>query len=212
MLDRRQFMAALCLGTAGPAAILGSKPGAAHGAAVAPRADGGTPYRYLAASEARFIEAACDCLIPADASGPGASGAAVPLYLDRQLAGPWGLGECLYRDGSWLGGTPQGEPPSGLRPADFFRAALADARQELCEGGTHAGAAFEDRAVADRDAYLRGLAAEGRQLAGVAASVFLQMLFALTVEGFVSHPTLGTSRDLIRWPMQGFPGSCSISS
>jgi hypothetical protein len=114
--------------------------------------------------------------------------------------------------GPWFAGTPQGEPPAGRHPGDFFRAALAAARLELAPQGAHGGVAFEHRAMAERDSYLRGLAAAGRRLAGSPASIFLHMLIALTVEGFFSHPTWGATRDLIHWPMLGFPGSCSASS
>jgi len=47
-------------------------------------------YLLFDSEEALFIEAACERLIPADESGPGALGAGVPNYLDKQLGGAWG--------------------------------------------------------------------------------------------------------------------------
>ena len=59
------------------------------------------PYSFFDADEASFIEAAVARLIPEDETGPGALEAAVPTYIDRQLAGAWGAGERLYRSGPW---------------------------------------------------------------------------------------------------------------
>jgi gluconate 2-dehydrogenase gamma chain len=49
-----------------------------------------TTYFFFNAAEARFIEAACERLIPADESVVGALGAGVRTYLNKQLGGAWG--------------------------------------------------------------------------------------------------------------------------
>jgi gluconate 2-dehydrogenase gamma chain len=49
-------------------------------------------YVFLNGEEAAFIEAAVARLIPADDKWGGAIEAAVPTYIDRQLAGAWGAG------------------------------------------------------------------------------------------------------------------------
>src|ERR1700676_3540091 len=101
-------MAALGAATAVPAAVL---PGATRASAGSRYPD--LPgYFFFDAAEARFIEAACERLIPTDASGPGALDAGVAEYLDTQLAGPWGAGEQSYRSGPGQPGTPrQVHPP-----------------------------------------------------------------------------------------------------
>ena len=48
------------------------------------------PLRFFTAAEARTIEAACERIFPSDDSGPGAKDAGVVIYIDRQLAGPYG--------------------------------------------------------------------------------------------------------------------------
>jgi gluconate 2-dehydrogenase gamma chain len=55
--------------------------------------------RFFSESERRFLESAVDRLIPPDERWPGASGAGVVEYIDRQMAGPYGRGELLYRHG-----------------------------------------------------------------------------------------------------------------
>ena len=67
----------------------------------------GASYVYLLAPEIRFLEAAVEHLIPTDELGPGARDAGVVVYIDRQLAGTWGVHGRHYCGGPWLEGTPQ---------------------------------------------------------------------------------------------------------
>jgi gluconate 2-dehydrogenase gamma chain len=154
-------------------------------------------YVFFDAAEARFVEAACERLIPADTAGPGALSADVPRYLDRQLAGAWGAGIIPYRGGSWQAGTPSVVRWARFAPALLFRTALSAMR----------GTPFHRWPAGAQDAYLRQLAAGGATLAGVPSQVFFQMLLALTVEGFFSHPVHGGTRDRVAWSMVGFPGA-----
>ena len=107
-VTRRSFVATVGVATVVPATALLSS---AHAAAPATTKKSSeepakTAYLFFDSEEALFIEAACDRLIPADESGPGALGAGVPNYLDKQLGGAWGAGERLYRSGPWQSGTP----------------------------------------------------------------------------------------------------------
>jgi gluconate 2-dehydrogenase gamma chain len=52
----------------------------------------------LAGEEARTLDAICDQLIPAD-QDPGAAAAGVVVFIDRQLAGPYGRYRRAYREG-----------------------------------------------------------------------------------------------------------------
>ena len=67
----------------------------------------GASYLYLLEPEVRFLEAAVEHLIPTDELGAGARDAGVVVYIDRQLAGSWGVHGRMYRGGPWLEGTPQ---------------------------------------------------------------------------------------------------------
>jgi gluconate 2-dehydrogenase gamma chain len=207
-MNRRNFIAAFCLGAAVQArawSVYRRNPGrAARGAA------GAVGYRFFDATEARFVEAACECLIPADGRGAGAGAAGVPHYLDRQLAGAWGSGQRLYRSGAWLPGTAS--PPPGRSPAAFFRAALAAANLDIRSRGLPYGREFDTLPVALQESYLRDLAAARTRLAGAPSSIFFQMLLGMTVEGFLSNPDHGHRLDRIGWAMAGFPGALGTRS
>jgi gluconate 2-dehydrogenase gamma chain len=134
-VSRRSFVATVGAASVLPAAALLSateaaepvKQNAANAAGVATPdvsvADRPT-YLFFNAAEVLFIEAACERLIPADESGPGALGADVHNYLDKQLGGAWGAGERLYRSGPWALGTATQGYQLPFTPAELFRTCL----------------------------------------------------------------------------------------
>ena len=54
------------------------------------------PLRFLTESEALIVAAAVSRIFPSDESGPGAQEAGVTVFIDRQLAGPWGRDRHRY--------------------------------------------------------------------------------------------------------------------
>src|SRR5258708_3327605 len=103
-----------------------------------PRTDSATSaqsqtYLFLNDEEAAFIEAAVARLIPKDEQWAGALEAGVPNYIDKQLAGAWGAGERLYRNGPWQPGTPSQGYPLPFTPPERFRTALAAIDKDLAE-------------------------------------------------------------------------------
>jgi gluconate 2-dehydrogenase gamma chain len=160
-------------------------------------------YVFLNREEAAFIESAVARLIPADVEWPGALEAAVPNYIDKQLAGAWGAGERLYRSGPWRPGTPSQGYQLPLTPAELFRAALGAINRDLAQAGTP----FARMGSEQQDAYLRRLESGEKNLGGVPSEVFFEHLWQCTVEGFFSDPVYGGNRDMVAWRMVGFPGA-----
>src|SRR5271156_404001 len=94
-IARRNFM--LGAGTAVAAGL--APPAAAQNVAPAPAAPAGPAHAepeswlVLTATEAAFVGAAVDTLIPADALSPSGSECGVAVFIDRQLASAWGGGD-----------------------------------------------------------------------------------------------------------------------
>src|ERR1017187_6346912 len=65
------------------------------------------PLRFFTADEARVVTAACERIFPSDASGPGATEAGVVIFIDRQLAGPYGRDKYRYTKGPWAESVPE---------------------------------------------------------------------------------------------------------
>src|SRR3979490_229914 len=77
----------------------------------------GASYVYLLAPEIRFLEAAVEHLIPTDELGPGARDAGVVVYIDRQLAGTWGVPRPSISQRPMAGGHAAAGLPIALHTA-----------------------------------------------------------------------------------------------
>ena len=160
-------------------------------------------YTFLTPDEAAFVEPAVARLIPADETGPGALEAGVPIFIDRQLAGPWGAGEQLYRQGPWHSARPEFGYQLPFTPAELFRNALRGLSEEFRRSNRGFGA----RTPEEQDAYLAALEKESRDLGGVPSNIFFQSLLEITIEGYFCDPVYGGNKDMVSWKLIGFPGA-----
>jgi gluconate 2-dehydrogenase gamma chain len=196
-ISRRSLLKGV--GAAAATVVVGACDGRARQDANEPLA-----YTFLTPDEAAFMEPAVARLIPSDETGPGALEAGVPTYIDRQLAGPWGAGEQLYRSGPWH--TAEAEFGYQLRftPSELFRNALRAISDDLRKSNR---GSFRTLTPEQQDAYLRALDKESRDLGGVPSGVFFESLLEMTIEGFFCDPAYGGNKDMVAWKLIGFPGA-----
>jgi len=160
---------------------------------------------FFNSEEAKFVEAAIDRLIPAD-DWAGAKEAGVLHYIDRQLAGAYGVGARMYLAGPWVPDAPaQQGYQLRFSPAELYRVGIAEARAAL-------RARFGERelwelAGSDVDGILSDLESGALELPSLPAPVFFETLLANTVEGYFADPVYGGNRDMVSWRMIGFPGA-----
>ena len=210
-LSRRRLLTAGAAISAVPvaaaAAALGGRDAPfTEGRANAPVAvDGSTGWTWLTEAEAAFVTAAVARLIPADDLGPGAVEAGVPVFIDRQLAGPYGRGERWYMQGPWGPGTPTQGWQTRLTPAGLYRAAIRSIDAVVAREGK--AATFARLAAPDQDAFLKTLESGDARLEGADAKAFFAQLLQNTLEGFWSDPIYGGNRDMVGWKLIGFPGA-----
>lgn len=172
----------------------------------APEAAASGGWRYLQTAEIGFLTAAVDRLIPPDPTGPSASEAGVVVFLDRQLAGPFGHGAHFYLGGPWAQGTDSQGFQSRFTPAQFYRRAIAAIEQAV--GHTANGAAFKDLAADRQDALLKQMESGDLKLAGpITSKAFFTMFLQNVREGYFSDPIYGGNRNGSAWKMIGFPGA-----
>ena len=85
------------------------------------------PLRFFSEAEALIVAAAASRIFPSDEMGPGAQEAGVAIYIDRQLAGPWGRDRHRYTQEPFEEGVP---PEFGYQgkanPQQIYRSALKD--------------------------------------------------------------------------------------
>jgi gluconate 2-dehydrogenase gamma chain len=163
------------------------------------------PWTYFAAEEGAAVEALVDRLIPPDPQTPGGKDAGCAVFIDRQLAGPYGTAEGLYMRGPFADGTPQQGDQSPLSPAARYRQALA-ALDKYCRAA-YAGKSFTQIADNEKDKLLSGLEKGQVHLEGTNGRAFFELLLQNTREGFFADPVYGGNRNMVGWKMIGYPGA-----
>jgi gluconate 2-dehydrogenase gamma chain len=208
-LRRRELLAGtavflLGLRQSGAAAIYGALPWAPNaGDPPVPVKPG--PWLFFTGAEGRAIEAMADRIIPPDPQTPGGKDAGCPVFIDRQLAGPYGQQDGLYlRPPFQPGMKNQGEQSEG-GPRQSYRAGLA-ALDKACKA-KFAGKEFAELSDADKDKVLGGLESGELKLDGVDGKAFFEEVIKDVQMGFLADPIYGGNRDMVAWKMIGYPGA-----
>lgn len=155
----------------------------------------------------RTVTAVFDCLIPADEFGPSASEAGCVVFLDSQLAGCFGQGAQLYREGPKLPGaddltqspqfiaTPRERYETGLKALEAY-AQKTD------------GASFADLQPNRQDEILQGMEDGSISLGkDINTKAFFELMLQNVREGYFSDPIYGGNKDMVGWKLIGFPGA-----
>jgi gluconate 2-dehydrogenase gamma chain len=143
------------------------------------------PLRFFWQSEALIVAAATSRIFPSDEAGPGAREAGVVVYIDRQLAGPWGRDHYRYTQG----------PFEQNAPAEFGYQGKATPQQIYREGLKDL-AGFDQLEPTEQD----------QKLKSIEATLFFSLLRQNTIEGMFSDPIHGGNVDMVGWQLIGFPG------
>jgi gluconate 2-dehydrogenase gamma chain len=204
-IPRRDFLKGAGAGAAGGAVAalagtaLTTPAEAAQAAAPEPEV-----WLTLNATEAAFVKAAVDTLIPADNLTPSGSDCGVAVFIDRQLAGGFGNGARLYRQGPFLPGKPEHGYQLALSPRDFFRAGIEEANAWTQK--TY-GKEFDRLSETQRDEAMKAMETGKADFqGGFTSAFFFDALLTLTMEGFFADPMYGGNKDKVAWKMIGFPG------
>ena len=201
-IPRRDFLKGAMIGTAALAAG-NPAPAAAQAPTAAPAGADAEPLLTLTATEHAFIVAAVDTLIPADELSPSGSDCGVATFIDRQLAGAYGMGARLYRQGPFLKAKPELGYQLSLNPREFFRAGIEEANAWTRK--TY-GKDFDRLSEQDREAALKAMEDDKAQFPGFSSRMFFDALLQITMEGFFADPVYGGNRDMAGWRMVGYPG------
>jgi gluconate 2-dehydrogenase gamma chain len=205
-LPRRKFL--LGAGLAGVAAgLTGGSPAPAEAqtppAAKPPTNTEPETLLTLTATEAAFMSAMADTIIPADELSPSGTDCGVVAFIDRQLAGAYGAGAKMYRSGPYQRGKPEQGYQLALTPRDYFAAGIAATNDWSRK--TY-GKDFDRLSVADRATALKAMEEGKAQFEHFSATGFFNRVLAIVMEGFFSDPMYGGNRNKVAWQMLGFPG------
>jgi gluconate 2-dehydrogenase gamma chain len=163
------------------------------------------PWMFFTADEASLIEAAVDRLIPRDDRGPGGKDAGCAVFIDRQLAGPYGRADGLYMKPPFMPGAATQGYQMPDSPAGRYRAALKAVAEYV--KAAFSGKSFRELASPDQDKVLAGLESGSISLQQIDGAQFFALLLQNTQEGFFADPVYGGNRDMAGWKLLGFPGA-----
>lgn len=207
---RRDFIKTAVVGGAAAASTAGGiaateakAQGQAANAATqtSPVAEG---YSFLNLEEAAFVEALVDHMIPEDRFTPKGTDVGVHIFIDRALAGAWGKGDRLYRQGPWREGVPAQGYQLPLTPAELYREGVKLTNRHC---NTTYGRAFDRLDSNQREEVLLALSSREVDFGSeVVAREFWNILYQTVMEGMFSDPIYGGNRNKVGWRLIGFPG------
>jgi gluconate 2-dehydrogenase gamma chain len=162
-------------------------------------------WHFLTGAEASAVEAIADRIIPPDPETPGGKDAGCAVFVDRQLAGPYGRREGLYNSPPFQKGTKQQGSQSDKGPAQIYREGLA-ALDRYCRA-TYAGRRFTELSDSEKDTALTAFDTGKATLDGADGQSFFQQMVKDVQQGFFADPIYGGNRDMVAWKMIGYPGA-----
>ncbi len=197
-ISRRRFIE--MMGLAGVATAIPLNLQAKTGNALGELKEG---YSFFNAAEASFVESAVSRLIPKDELGPGALEAGVSYFIDQQLAGSFGTGAKMYRQGPWSEGAAEQGYQLPLTPQQVYRIGIAETNS-YCMGKYKK--LFSDLPANEQEEVFKGLDSGSIRIDSLSGKTFFGMLYSNTIEGFFADPIYGGNRNKAGWKLVGYPG------
>jgi gluconate 2-dehydrogenase gamma chain len=142
------------------------------------------PLRFFTQDEAMMVAAATARIFPTDESGPGAREAGVVVYIDRQLAGPYGHDRHRYTKAPFEEAAPELGYQGEANPRQVYREGLKSL------------AGFDRLSATEQD----------QALSKIEDSHFFRLLRTHTIEGMFCDPIHGGNAGMIGWQLIGYPG------
>lgn len=149
------------------------------------------------------LEQATERIYPEDDNGPGAIGLGVPYFIDKQLAGKWGVNAKDYRQGPFLESDPTVDM-SSLTRGEIFILGLRKINEE---SQSRFDTTFAKIEAEQQDEILADFASGDVEMKGIGSDRFFDLLRTATLEGAYSDPLYGGNRNMEGWKMKEFPGA-----
>ena len=127
------------------------------------------------------------------------------MFVDRQLAGPYGRQEGHYNSPPFMKGMKQqGPQAAGARQRTIAR---RSPRSIAIATAKYAGKAFAELSDSDKDEVLKGLEEGKIELGRRRRQGVLRANPEGHPAGFFADPIYGGNRDMVAWKMIGYPGA-----
>lgn len=209
MLPRRRFLASaacsiITVAAGARARVLSGHLPFVPGTGDPPHPAAVGPWLFFTGAEGEAVEALANRIIPPDPSTPGGKDAGCAVFLDRQLAGPYGRNEGQYIRPPFMKAAKNFGAQSETDMAKKYRGGLA-ALDRYCVANK-SGKRFAELTDDAKDDVLQGLEDGKIKLEGADGKEFLEQAVKDIQMGFFADPIYGGNRDMCAWKMIGFPG------
>lgn len=167
------------------------------------------PLRFFSGEDADVIGALANRIYPKDKLGPGATELGVVEYIDAQLAGGWGNGERMYRQGPFPAPVTTGHGwQYAMTPGDAYRVALVSLNNYTA--AKFHGQTYDELKPAQQDKILTDLSTGTKELNKyfdqITAPDFFSMFYENVKEGIFADPSYGGNRGVEGWKLIRYPG------
>lgn len=188
-----------------PVAVAGAA-GAARGLMAEAAETSAANYQpnFFNADEWRFVNAACDRLIPHDEHGPGAVELGVPEFLDRHMQTPYASGDIWYMQGPFLEAEPEFGYQGRLSLRDMIRTGIK-ALDGYCVH-QFGGKKFADLDSKRQESVLKDAEGGKLKLDDISEKLFFSQLLNEVRNGYFADPKYGGNKGMGSWKMIGYPG------
>ena len=157
------------------------------------------------------LVAATEQIFPKDEHGPGAIELGAPYYIDRQLAGQWGVNARDYRSGPFIAKRNISERPTEVRGEqsilDRGSIFLVGLRKMNEESMKRFNVSYDKADDAQQIEILQDLETGDIKMNGILSQEFFFLLHRSTIEGVYSDPLYGGNKNMDGWRMKEFPGA-----
>ncbi|MED1795196.1 gluconate 2-dehydrogenase subunit 3 family protein [Brevibacillus nitrificans] len=144
---------------------------------------------FFTKEQFQWVEAVTERIFPYDELGPGAKALGVAIFIDHQLAGPWGINAREYMAGPFQPGSPTQGTQTHLTHQQIYLNGI-QAVSKWCQSKYQKG--FVELAQTQQDEVLTAMEkGEIPILKGYSSQAFFEVLKANTLEGVYSDPLYG---------------------
>ncbi|MBB6448561.1 gluconate 2-dehydrogenase gamma chain [Geomicrobium halophilum] len=151
-----------------------------------------------------ILSAATERIFPEDDNGPGAVALGAPYFIDKQLAGQWGLNAKEYMRGPFQEGEAEQGYQSSMTRSEIFTQGI----RKIDEVSTDQfDEKFFDLEEEQQVEVLNAFDTGDVDMRGVSSSTFFSLLRQATIEGVYSDPLYGGNKNMDGWRMKEYPGA-----
>lgn len=151
----------------------------------------------------KVLEQATERIFPEDENGPGAIELGVPYFIDKQMAGEWGVNSKEYMKGPFIQDQETHGYQSRLKRGDIFILGLRK-MNEVSQ--SQVGESFDAAGEEKQNEILSSFENGEVDMVGVKSEIFFNLLRKMTLEGAYADPLYGGNKDMMGWKMREFPG------